>query len=168
MEGASYESNETPPSFGQDPPVVQNDDIAFPHVDLPTGSGARAEAWRVTADVVVKMDGTPVRMLSCTVDTQWHGTTVRTLPLRDSLLAGLSLAEDERLVQMLRIVPGEEAIRCLGGGTRALDFGHPEADTSALCYIPGKRVTPFGVHRMLEQGVYTDCPGVPSDGHVFG
>ena len=111
-EGASHETH---PSGGQDLPVVQNDNRAFPHVDLPTALGAPADAWRVTADVVVKMDGTPVRVLSCTVETQWHGIIVRTLPLRDSLLAGLSLTEDERLARMLSIVPGEEAIRCLGG-----------------------------------------------------
>ena len=102
MEGASYE---TPPSCGQDPPAAQNEDRAFPHVDSrgsdqgwPNELGASADAWRVTADVVVRMDGTPVRRLSCTVDTQWHGTIVRTLPLRDSLWAGLSLTDDERLV----------------------------------------------------------------------
>jgi len=82
--------------------------------------------------VVVKMDGTPGRVLSCTVDTQWHGTTVRTLPLRDSLLAGLSLAEDERLARILRIIPGEEAIRCLGGA-RELWTLDTQMPTRVLC-----------------------------------
>ena len=86
----------------------------------------------MTADVVVKMDGTPVRVLSCTVDTQWNGTTVRTLSLRDSLLAGLSLTEDERLARMLRIVPGEEAIRCLGGA-RELWTLVTQQPTRVLC-----------------------------------
>ena len=128
-EGASYV---TPPSNGRDPPVVQNDGRTLPHVDPPTESGALANAWRVTADVVVKMDGTPGRVLSCTVDTQWHGTTVRTLPLRDSLLAGLSLAEDERLARILRIIPGEEAIRCLGGA-RELWTLDTQMPTRVLC-----------------------------------
>ena len=123
----------TPSSNGRDPPVVQNDGRALPHVDPPTGSGASANAWRVTADVVVKMDGTPGRVLSCTVETQWHGTTVRSLPLRDSLLAGLSLAEDERLARILRIVPGEEAIRCLEGGARELWTLDTQRPTRVLC-----------------------------------
>ena len=76
-------------SCGEEGSNTENDGRTLPHVDPPTGSGASANAWRVTADVVVKMDGTPGRVLSCTVDTQWHGTTVRTHPLRDSLWAGL-------------------------------------------------------------------------------
>ena len=41
----------------------------------PNELDASAEMWRVTADVVVQTDGTPLRMPSCTVDTQWQETT---------------------------------------------------------------------------------------------
>ena len=136
VEGAS---SETPPSYGTDPTAARTDERELPHVDsrgsaqvLPRELDSSVDAWRVTADVVVQTDGTPIRMLSCTVDTQWHETTVRTLPLHGSLWAGLSLTDGERLVRLLRIVTGEEAIRCLGGARElwSLDTQKP---TRVLC-----------------------------------
>ncbi len=62
--------------------------------------------WRVTADLIVRTDGTLVRTLNHTLDTQWRGTIVRTLPQRNSLLARLSLTDDERLIRVLRVAPG--------------------------------------------------------------
>ncbi len=104
---------------------------------LPSELDASVDAWRVTVDVVVKTDGTPVRMLSCTVDTQWHGTTVRTLPLHGSLWAGLSLTDGEMLVRVLRIVTGEEAICCLVGQENS-GLWTPRSRHECSVLLPGK------------------------------
>ena len=123
--GEEEESSESPLS----PVDSRGSDQASPN-EL----DASAEMWRVTADVIVQTDGTPLRMLSCTVDTQWQETTVQTLPLPGSLRAGLSLTDDERLVRVLRILTREETVHCLEGA-RELCSLETKGPTRILCTV---------------------------------
>jgi hypothetical protein len=88
--------------------------------------------WRLTADLIVKTDGSLVRTLNHTLDTQWRGTIVRTLPLQKSLLAGLSLTDDERLIRVLKMATREEVLRCLLGAQALWPLDNQE-ETRVLC-----------------------------------